>query len=101
MFSRNVKLFYFCLMFSLCALFTVPLMAEYPDLAGYWTFNGNSLDLSGNDIDGTISGTTTYAAGKAGHAFDFDGSTLIDCGNNSSLRIADNISVELWFYPEQ
>ncbi|MFA6101085.1 MAG: LamG-like jellyroll fold domain-containing protein [Victivallaceae bacterium] len=76
-------------------------MADNPDLAGCWNFDGNLLDLSGNNNPGTVSGTAAYNDGKAGQSFDFNGNTYIDCGANPGLSIADNISLELWFYPKQ
>jgi hypothetical protein len=76
-------------------------MAQHPDYGGYWNLNNNALDLSGNDSNGTINGTASWVPGKAGNAFEFNGSTSIDCGTDSSLSLSDNISIELWFYPEQ
>ena len=42
-------------------------------LAGYWRFDGNVNDSSGNGHHGMISGSPTYTAGKVGQAINFDG----------------------------
>jgi hypothetical protein len=42
-------------------------------LAGYWRFDGNVNDSSGNGHHGTISGSPTYTAGKVGQAINFNG----------------------------
>jgi len=42
-------------------------------LAGYWKFDGNTNDSSGNGLHGTAMGMPTYAAGKSGQAIRFDG----------------------------
>ena len=42
-------------------------------LAGYWRFDGNANDASGNGRNGTPMGMPTYTAGKFGQAIRFDG----------------------------
>ena len=98
--AENVKALHFVVLFLLYLFFATPVMARYPDLAGYWNFNNSTLDLSGNDSTGTIYGSANWATGKVGKAFSFNGNTYIDCGWNSSLSINDNISIELWFNPQ-
>ena len=46
-------------------------------LVGYWPFDGNASDLSGNGNLGTVHGATlgTDRNGQGGKAFTFDGTT--------------------------
>jgi hypothetical protein len=99
---HKVNLLYYFLLIAFYFFYVNPIIAESPDLAGYWNLNDNLLDFSGNDCDGTVViGTENWAAGKVGKAFSFDGNTAVRCGSNSNLSIADNISIELWMYPKQ
>ena len=68
-------------------------------LVGYWPFNGNALDESGNGNNGTVNGAilTTDRLGNTNKAYSFDGiNDFINCGNGSSLDIHANISVCAW-----
>tara|TARA_R110002049_G_scaffold72490_1_gene186997 strand:+ start:109696 stop:110442 length:747 start_codon:yes stop_codon:yes gene_type:complete len=42
-------------------------------LIAHWTGDGTAEDATGNDHHGTLVGNTTYAPGKLGQAFSFDG----------------------------
>jgi len=44
-----------------------------PDLAGWWKFNGDALDSSGNDRNGTLHGNPQFVAGVFNEALEFDG----------------------------
>jgi len=53
-------------------------------LVGYWPFNGNANDESGNGNNGTVNGATLTADrnGVAGNAYNFDGvNDYIKCLN--------------------
>ncbi|GAB5402826.1 MAG: hypothetical protein Aurels2KO_10570 [Aureliella sp.] len=43
------------------------------DLIAHWTGDGTAVDATGNGHDGSLFGNTTYAPGKIGQAFSFDG----------------------------
>ncbi|HCO94121.1 MAG TPA: hypothetical protein DIU00_09250 [Phycisphaerales bacterium] len=47
--------------------------AELAGLVGWWKFDGNAKDSSGNANDGAENGNPTYVAGKFGRAVSFDG----------------------------
>jgi len=67
------------------------------DLVGYWKFDGNANDSSGNGLDGTIMGDPVFAEGVAGMALDFDGDgDYVDCGNDPLFDITGEISVSAW-----
>jgi len=50
-----------------------PCMSADPDpsLMGWWTFDGHSLDISGNDRHGTLHGNPQYVPGVFGDALEF------------------------------
>ena len=72
-----------------------------PNLVGWWKFDGNAKDSSGNGNNGAKTGDPTYAAGKIGHAISFDGvSDRIEVHatftGNPELFPAKAISVSAW-----
>lgn len=62
-----------------------PTPPPYPTsgLVGYWSFDGNANDESGNGNDGTVSGATytTDRFGHAGSALEFNGSGQVTIAN--------------------
>ncbi|ODS41672.1 MAG: hypothetical protein A7315_00730 [Candidatus Altiarchaeales archaeon WOR_SM1_79] len=55
--------------------------------------NDGFFNTSGEDPQGKV------VSGKFNNALSFDGvDDYVDCGNDSSLDITDNITIELWFY---
>jgi hypothetical protein len=80
-------------------------MAQVPNyvpangLVGWWPFNGNANDESGNGNNGTINGATLTADrnGNANAAYSFDGLTnTIDLGNSQSYRIQNQLTISVW-----
>ena len=68
-------------------------------LVGYWPFDGNASDMSGNENHGTVNGATlgTDRFGQIGMAYDFDGvDDFIDAGNNLVLNLPSSLSISLW-----
>jgi len=68
-------------------------------LVGYWPFNGNANDMSGNGNNGTIYGAslTTGRDGTQNGAYYFDGvSSYISMGN-SNFPITNEVTISLWF----
>jgi len=68
-------------------------------LVGWWPFNGNANDESGNGNNGTVIGPTltTDRFGMSNSAYNFS-SNIIDVGSNNTLNIGPNgISVSAWF----
>ncbi len=67
-------------------------------LVGWWPFNGNANDESGNGNNGIVNGATltTDRFGNEGNAFSFDGiNDFIDVNIDSILQ--NGISICLWF----
>jgi gliding motility-associated-like protein len=69
-------------------------------LVGYWPFNGNANDESGNGNNGTVTGATltTDRFGNTGKAYYFDGiNDKIDVPNSSTLNFSsDKLSISFW-----
>ena len=73
-------------------------------LVGYWSFDEGSsstaYDASGNGNNGTLTNGPKWTKGKSGTALSFDGvDDYIDCGNDESLNITDEITIEVWIKP--
>jgi len=74
--------------------------------AGIWNFDEGSgittRDTSGNLNDGTINGATWIkrTPNGEGYALDFNGSSdYVDCGNDPSLNVSNELTIEVWVYP--
>jgi hypothetical protein len=67
-------------------------------LVGYWPFNGNANDESGNANNGTVNGATltTDRFGVANKAYSFDGVDDHIRVVNFNLQATNNFSVSLW-----
>ncbi|MCP4263487.1 MAG: LamG domain-containing protein, partial [Planctomycetes bacterium] len=71
------------------------------DLVAHWKLDegsGNTVyDSSSYGNDGTFKGDPQWVAGYYGGALDIDGTDdNIDCGNDDSLNIADEITLSAW-----
>ena len=68
-------------------------------LVGWWPFNGNANDESGNGNNGTVNGATLTADrfGNSNEAFNFDGvSQFIEVASASSISVSLEYSVSVW-----
>ena len=64
---------------------SIPSYVPTDSLVGWWPFNGNANDESGNGNNGTVNGAilTSDRIGNNGSAYDFDGiNDAIDIGNS-------------------
>ena len=69
-------------------------------LVGWWPFNGNANDESGNGNHGTVNGATLTndRNGKASSSFSFDGKKdFINCINNNLPINNNSRSFSIWF----
>ena len=101
-YSAKAKMLKFCIL----ALFVFPLptlLAQVPSyvpsngLIGWWPFNGNANDESGNGNYGTVNGASLGIDrfGNSNAAYDFDGvNDYIDLFNTGSQG---NFSISFWF----
>ena len=70
-------------------------------LVGYWGFDGNANDESGNGNNGTVNGATLTADrnGNANSAYSFNGnSNYILIPYSTSIGVQQSLSVSFWVY---
>ena len=86
------------------ALTTSTLFAQVPSyvptngLVGYWPFNGNANDISGNGNNGTVNGATltTDRNGNANSAYSFDGINDYIIANGGDQFATTSRTVSYW-----
>ena len=79
----------------------VPSYVPTNGLVGWWPFNGNANDESGNGNNGTVNGATLTMDrfGNANKAYSFDGvDDFIDFVNSSVPAGVSSRTISLWFY---
>jgi len=64
---------------------------------GYWSFDGNAEDSSGNGNDGTINGNPVYEEGIVGSALEFNGDDFVNVADDNSLDLT-TMTLEAWVY---
>lgn len=77
----------------------LPSYVSTDGLVGYWPFNGNANDESGNGNNGTVNGATLTSDrfANANSAYSFDGaSNFIEIPNTSSLQNISSITIGAW-----
>ncbi|MGH1574915.1 LamG-like jellyroll fold domain-containing protein [Methylobacterium sp. P31] len=69
-------------------------------LLGYWGFDGNANDISGNGNNLALHGGATYGAGLSGQALQLDGSAgsyAVATTNNPALDLSSgDFTIQLW-----
>jgi hypothetical protein len=79
---------------------SIPSYVPTDSLVGWWPFNGNANDESGNGNNGTVNGAilTSDRIGNNGSAYDFDGiNDAIDIGNSFFNNGWNDYTISLWF----
>lgn len=84
-----------------CLALNINAFAQIPTdgLIGYWPFNGNVNDESGNENNGTIHGSTftNDRFGTPNSACHFNGiNNYISVANSSSLQVSHNVTICAW-----
>jgi uncharacterized protein (TIGR02145 family) len=96
---KQLSTLFFCIcLFSGLAAQNLPSYLPANGLVGWWPFNGNANDESGNGNHGTVNGATLTADrfGNAGKAYDFSNPTdLIEI--NRTQKNINAYSVIGWF----
>ena len=92
---------------SICTFLTsstlhaqVPSYVPTNGLVGWWPFNGNANDESGNGNNGTNNGATltTDRFGNSNSAYDFNGlNNLIRIPHQNSLNLIGDYSISVWY----
>jgi hypothetical protein len=76
----------------------VPSYVPTTGLIGWWPFNGNANDASGNGNNGTVNGATLTADRNsvANKAYNFNGTSNFISINPSSQAFPNGISISIW-----
>jgi hypothetical protein len=76
---------------------TLPSYVPTNGLVGYWGFNGNANDQSGNGNNGTVNGATltTDRFGNSNSAYSFDGNDFIEIADNPTLNFTTQFSLSI------
>ena len=87
-------------MFTATGLFAqVPSYVPTNGLVGWWPFNGNANDESGNGNHGTVNGAalTSDKSNQSNKAYSFNGSSnYITIASSNNFQIQNSISVSVW-----
>jgi len=97
-----MKKMYFITLLMLSAALSfaqVPSYVPTNGLVGWWPFNGNANDESGNGNNGTVNGATltTDRNGQVNKAYIFDGVDDVITVDSSVLQNAISATVSFWF----
>jgi len=81
----------------------VPSYVPTNGLVGYWPFNGNANDESGNGNNGTVNGATLTSDrdGNENSSYSFDGNSFIQIDNFDSIIGNTPFTVSFWTNPNQ
>jgi len=96
----KTKILLSLILISLNSTAQIPSYVPLNGLVGWWPFNGNANDESGNGNNGTVNGATLTADryGLANKAYSFDGvdnKIIISAQNNISQQ--SDYTLSLWF----
>ena len=91
--------------FVLFLTFSFNSLAQIPTngLKGYWQLNGNVLDASGNNNNGSLRGAAVYCPDRFGNANSavrlggFYNSSAIFVPNSASLYLTNKLTIACWF----
>ena len=78
----------------------VPSYVPTNGLVGWWPFNGNANDESGNGNNGTVNGATLTIdrLGQSNSAYNFDGmDDLIRIPHQNQLNLMGDFTASIWF----
>jgi hypothetical protein len=68
-------------------------------VVSWWPAGGNALDAEPTHNDGTLNGSTSYAAGKVGQAFNFTASSgYVQIPDATSLNPTNALTIDAWVY---
>jgi hypothetical protein len=99
---KIIKILIAVALFNQLAFSQVPSYVSTNGLVGYWPFNGNANDASGNGNNGTVNGATlaTDRFGNSNSAYSFDGvDDFIETSNSFFNNGELDQSISVWFNP--
>ena len=79
----------------------VPTQQTTQSPIGWWKFDGNASDSSGNNLNGNLVNGPTYTTGKNNSALHFDGiNDSVDIADSAVLHLSSAFSVSAWVNPD-
>ncbi len=72
-------------------------------LAGWWAGDGNAIDISGNNNNGTIGASSKISVGKVGQAFQTTtiSGVAVSVPDSPTLDFTNAYTIEMWVSPSQ
>ena len=95
----KITIFLASILIATTSFAQVPSYVPTSGLVGWWPFNGNANDESGNGNNGTVNGAmlTSDRNGNANKAYNFDGVlNNIVTPNSNSLNVTE-LSIAVWY----
>ncbi len=89
-------IYLFSLVVVLCLILTSTANAADPNLVGWWKFDGDALDTSGNERHGTLNGTPQFGPGVYGEALEFDGDDYVTIDGYKGVLGTHAFSITAW-----
>jgi len=80
--------------------YTLATLPQSANVVGYWKFeeaSGTLYDETANNNDGTYNGSLYQQAGRVGYGLGFEGSNVVNCGNDNSLQLTE-LTYSCWVY---
>ena len=75
---------------------TVSVAQEDPNLVGWWTFEGNAADMSGNGRDGTLVGAADFGEGISGQGLVLYDNGYVNIDGWPGVLGSSGITVSAW-----
>jgi hypothetical protein len=85
-----------CILFVFGLIPTSTANAASPNLMGWWTFDGHTLDVSGNDRHGTLNGDPMFVDGIFNQALEFDGDDYVNIDGYKGVLGPNAFSIAAW-----
>jgi hypothetical protein len=85
-----------CFVFMFGLFLTSTANAANPNLMAYWTFDGHTLDVSGNDRHGTLNGNPMFVDGIFNQALEFDGDDYVNIDGYKGILGPNAFSIAAW-----
>ena len=70
------------------------------NLIGYWGFEDNLEDSSGNNLDGTPTGNITFSTGVYGKCAYFNSKSYVTVADDPLFYVTSGYTISLWFKAE-
>src|SRR5262249_46789053 len=72
---------------------------QMPGLVSWWPAEGNAVDAAGGNAGILLNGAT-FAAGRFGQAFSFNGTGAhVRIADNANLHVTNGLTLAVWIYP--